>query len=97
MKVFDRMKLGLAGKTKTWTGIKILDGRAVYPFNWDASTPRCSMLFLQFLPVRRWRNKKITIQPLEIALDILGLNYAFNSVNRGRVALSRDPRAFQAV
>src|SRR5262245_38600647 len=78
--IFHRVKLALPWKAKTRACVEVRYGSARRPLYHQARAPGRMPLLLQFAVVRLRRCEQITLQPLEIAFNLLGSDDAFNRV-----------------
>src|SRR3954452_22532317 len=86
------MKWRLAWEADGPMRVEVRDRRAGHPLHAQPGSLAGIEFFLQVFQRLVRRLEQVTIQSLEIALDLFLENDAFNPINRGAMALRRHPR-----
>src|SRR3954464_5157911 len=86
------MKLRLAWEANGAMRVEVRDRRARHPLHVEPGSLAGVEFLLQVFQRLVRRLEQVTIQSLEIALDLSLENDAFDPINRGAMALRRHPR-----
>ena len=90
--IFERMESRLIGIADTGAGIEEIEGRARQSLDRKTGASHARELILQGLNALARRQKQKAVEAFEVAVDFLGPNDAFDTVDRAAVAFGGKPR-----